>query len=245
MAYAHIYLSPHPDDAALSCGGTIARQAAAGEHVLVVTICDGSPPPDASFSPFAADQHRRWDLPPAEAMRRRRAEDAAALAILGADGSDLGLLDAIYRMPAAYVDDATLFGPPDPADPLGAQLRASLPAILALYPGARLYAPLGVGNHVDHQATHALAAALAAEGVPVAFYEDFPYVARPGAREARLAVIGPALRPEPVDIAATLERKIAAIAAYASQLDNLFGGAEPMAEVVRAHGAEERFWTPL
>lgn len=243
MPYAHIYLSPHLDDAALSCGGAIARQAAAGEPVLVLNICSGSPAPGTQFSPFAQEQHRRWALPPAEAVLRRLAEDAAALRVLGAAGRGLGLLDAIYRMPLAYVDGATLFGAVAPTDSLAEQLGAALPALLAESPGAQIYAPLGVGNHVDHQATFAVAAALAAAGAPITFYEDFPYVARPGALEARLAALGLAGTPAAVDIGATIERKIAAIAAYASQLDVLFGGAEAMAAAVRAHGAEERFWS--
>lgn len=242
MAYAHIYLSPHLDDAALSCGGAIARQAAAGERVLVLNICSGSPAPGAPFSPFAQEQHRKWDLPPGEAMLRRLAEDAAALRALAAEGRGLGLLDAIYRMPSAYVDDVTLFGPVAPGDPLADQLGAALPALLAESPDARLYAPLGVGGHVDHRATFAVAAALAAAGAPVVFYEDFPYVARPGALAARLRALGRAPAPAAVDIAATIDRKIAAIGAYASQLDVLFGGPAAMAAAVRAHGAEERFW---
>ncbi|RMD73788.1 MAG: PIG-L family deacetylase, partial [Chloroflexi bacterium] len=36
--YRHIVLSPHLDDAALSCGGFIARATALGEPVLVVNI---------------------------------------------------------------------------------------------------------------------------------------------------------------------------------------------------------------
>ena len=39
----HLYLSPHFDDAALSCGGQIATWTAAGQSVLVVTITGGDP----------------------------------------------------------------------------------------------------------------------------------------------------------------------------------------------------------
>lgn len=243
-SYTRIYLSPHLDDAALSCGGALAQLADTGQPALVVNVCSGSPAPGTQFSPFAQEQHRRWDLPPEAAVRRRLAEDAAALQILGADSLQLDLLDAIYRMPAAYVDNATLFGRPDPADPLAAELRAILPALLDRHPGATLYAPLGVGNHVDHQAVHTVAAELAAAGAPVRFYEDYPYVGKAGALAARLAALGGAerFRSEETDIAATLERKIAAIAAYASQLDVLFGGAEAMAAAVRAFGASERVW---
>src|SRR6185295_15615325 len=64
--YDHIYLSPHLDDAALSCGGAIARHANAGARVLVVTICTAAPPSDGPFSDFANEVHQGWGLAPAE-----------------------------------------------------------------------------------------------------------------------------------------------------------------------------------
>src|ERR671924_35132 len=58
--YDHVYLSPHLDDAALSCGGAIARHSSAGARVLVVTICTALPSPEGPFSSFAEEQHRQW-----------------------------------------------------------------------------------------------------------------------------------------------------------------------------------------
>lgn len=233
--YAHVYLSPHLDDAVLSCGGAIARFVAAGERVLVVNVCSGSPPPGGPFSGFAALQHERWGLPPDEAVARRLAEDAEALALLGADSLELGLLDAIYRMPAAYVDDATLFGAVDHGDTLAADAAPALETLAQRLAGVIFYAPLGVGNHVDHVAVHQVADRLAAAGAIVAFYEDFPYAARAeGAVEARLRELGGATRfgsaVAPID--AVIERKITAVAAYASQLTTLFGDHEAMAQAV-------------
>ena len=54
----HVYLSPHLDDAVLSCGGMIHRQAQAGERVVVVTVCAGDPPP-GPLSDFARSLHER------------------------------------------------------------------------------------------------------------------------------------------------------------------------------------------
>jgi LmbE family N-acetylglucosaminyl deacetylase len=252
-SYAHLVLSPHLDDAALSCGGLIARRAALGEPVLVVNVCSGSPPPGGPFSPFAAFQHTRWELPADEAVALRRAEDGSALGILGADRLQLGLLDAIYRMPEAYVDDATLFGPVAEADSLATVVLPALEALVAHFPDAVVYAPLGVGNHVDHQATFQVAAALADAGANIRFYEDFPYAARPGAVEARLAQIGDTLplRPAAEGFDSEIGRKIASVAAYASQIATLFGDGERMEWAVAAYAASlapeghsyaERFW---
>ena len=37
----HVFVSPHPDDAALSCGGLIATLRAQGEPVALLTIFSG------------------------------------------------------------------------------------------------------------------------------------------------------------------------------------------------------------
>ena len=47
-----IYLSPHLDDAALSCKGSIKQQTQAGERVEVWTVCAGEPP-DGPLSMFS------------------------------------------------------------------------------------------------------------------------------------------------------------------------------------------------
>ena len=253
LGYAHIYLSPHLDDAAISCGGAIARFAAEGQPVLVVNVCSGSPPPGGPFSPFAELQHARWGLPADQAVALRRAEDAAALEILGADCLQLDLLDAIYRMPTAYRDDATLFGPLAAADTLQAELRPLLHGLAARYPGAIFYAPLAVGFHVDHQAVHAAAADLTRAGVAVASYEDLPYACATGALARRLEALGgPELFvPAVTLIGAQLGRKLAALEAYASQLGTLFGGSAQMVEAITSYaqqvtgqqgGAGERIW---
>jgi LmbE family N-acetylglucosaminyl deacetylase len=217
--YAHVYLSPHLDDAALSCGGLIARQRTAGEGVLVVTLCTAAPHPDGPFSDLAEEFHREWGLAPAQVLATRLAEDAAALDILGADSFAAGMLDAIYRAPALYDSRATLFNAPAAVDPLRPALAALLTELRTCLPQATFYAPLGIGEHVDHQITAEGAAVHA--GTPLAWYEDFPYVAREGALEARMAQIERPLTPERITIDITLKRKIAAILAYTSQIAEL------------------------
>ncbi|RRR77132.1 MAG: PIG-L family deacetylase [Candidatus Viridilinea halotolerans] len=253
MRISHIFLSPHLDDAALSCGGLIAHLTAQGHAVLVVTLCSGSPPVNASFSPFVANMHARWALPHAEVVRLRRAEDTEALALLAAEREDLDYLDAIYRMPEAYTSNERLFGRIAPTDPLEAQLQAPLTELATRYPSATFYAPLAIGNHVDHQIAYQTAHTLASQGIIVAYYEDFPYVAAPGALEDRLAVLGnqTAFMPIAHAIDATLAQKLAAIAAYRSQIGMLFGDLAAMNASVMRYAARvappgsnhgERLW---
>ena len=256
----HIFLSPHLDDVPLSCGGLLAQLTRRRQPVAVITLFAGLPGADAPLSPFAQSHHRRWGNLQA-AYRIRRAEDEAALSTFGLKPIWLPFLDAIYRgQPDAgqwyYTADDELFGPLHPAE-------ADLPARLAeallphLPAEAVLYAPLTVGNHVDHQLTARAALQLARRGHPLFFYEDYPYVQRrPADLERALQTLHrlsgdfAPWRERPVPLSeADLATKIRAIAAYASQMDILFGGAEAMAQHVTDYARRsgngqpaERLW---
>lgn len=258
--YTAVYLSPHFDDIALSCGGWAAAEAAAGRRGLGVTIFAG--PPEGPLHAYARRLHTRWGEPdPAAGNRLRRAEEAAALARLGLDPLWLPFPDAIYR-PVPYDSHAAIFGEVAAAEWAGllpailAAVRATL-AARAVLPGTPLYVPLGVGHHVDHQLTHAAGLALRQAGWPVWFYEDYPYAAQPGVVAAEVGRLAAAIAPaRPVpdlrDVTATLEAKIAAITAYASQVSSLFPSLAAVPDAVRAYAAEvgaagglaaaERYW---
>jgi LmbE family N-acetylglucosaminyl deacetylase len=232
-SYDHLYLSPHFDDAALSCGGAITTHQAGGARVLVVTLCTAAPPPEGPFNAVAREFHADWGLEAADVNAVRQREELLAMERLGCDFFWAGMLDAIYRVPDAYVSRETLFAAPDPHDPLHHELRRLLAALRARAPRATFYAPLGVGDHVDHLVTYA--AALDTAGPGLAFYEDVHYVLQPGALERRLSAIRERLTPALIDIDATLEHKIHAIRAYQSQVPELFGGDAEMAAAITTY----------
>jgi LmbE family N-acetylglucosaminyl deacetylase len=249
--YDHLYLSPHFDDAALSCGGQIATYTAAGQSVLVVTITGGDPPADAP-SDTVRQLHERWAASllaegqlgsAAEAIvAQRRAEDRAALAVLGAAWLHLPFLDCIYRCGpddrALYPGPVDMFGPPNPDDE--ATPAALAEALAALPAAGRVYLPLGVGGHIDHLATRR-----AAERVFAAprYYEEYPYTAWPGALAAALAN-RPQRSSETSEVwaetvwlnAAALAAKTTAVAAYASQLSSFFTGPDDLAAKLAGDG---------
>jgi LmbE family N-acetylglucosaminyl deacetylase len=241
--FQHIFVEPHFDDVALSCGGTVRALADAGARALVVTLFGGKPGEAVVVTAFAAGQHERWGAE-ADPIGVRIAEQEAALELLGVTTWErLHWLDAIYRGDQ-YLSDDDLFGPVKPDDaPLVEQIRDALSVVRQQNPGATWYVPLGVGNHVDHQI--ALAACRDFPGLRL--YEDFPYAHRyPGSVAARAAELG--ARPaDRVDISAQLDTKIAAIGRYVSQIPTLFGDADSMARAVREFAREgevdlERFW---
>lgn len=252
--YRHIYLSPHLDDAALSCGGMIYAQSQRGEPVLVVTVFAGIPD-YTNLSAFARFQHEWWGNP-ADPVSTRREEDRCACEILGATPLHLDGLDAIYRRhpetgDTLYNSDDDIFGPLHQADHVRAEELAARIVQMIAAEGAQLYAPLAAGNHVDHQLVREAAIHLALQGLPVRFFEDFPYVADPGTLMDALAASAPGgwrAHTWLLDDAA-MEHKRAALACYASQNPVIFRHGPGMEAQVDAyarrvgHGQPaERVW---
>ena len=252
---AHLFLAPHYDDVALSCGGTVAALADAGERPLIVTVFGGEPT-TTDLTAFARWQHERWGTGAGDTIATRLAEDRAAAASLGCETRTLPFLDAIYRG-EGYLSDAALFGPILAADAsLAGQIAATIAALPEVTPSAlpTVYVPLAIGDHVDHQLVYRAGQLLAARGWRAFAYEDFPYaVLGDAAARRRATVKGEVGPPELRSIAATLSRRIAAIAAYRSQLPVIFRFTDDwraaVAESARAPGggggAVEHFWPLL
>lgn len=241
--FRQVFLEPHLDDVVLSCGGLLANLAAAGTPALVVTLFAGTPPNTAPLTDFAAHHHVAWGTGH-DPIGARRAEQVAALDRVGADWLPLAHLDAIYRGDR-YRSNDELFGPPRVDEqPLIESIAAHLGAIDRRLGRPGWYVPLAVGQHVDHQVALAASRGLADRRG----YEDFPYAGRPGAVEQRTAELG-LTQFELVDIAATLDQKIAAIHHYRSQLATLFDPTPGAAEVTRRFALSrgsaepaERYW---
>ncbi len=227
-------VSPHLDDAAFSCGGTLARLARAGWEV---TVCTAFTRSVAHPTGFALACQTDKGLPPgADYMAIRRAEDAAACAALGVRPHWLDMPEAPHR---GYGSAAALFGPPRGDDAVAVPLAALLRGLLDAAPDLVL-APQAVGGHVDHvQLVRALRGILPA-GAAVLWWTDFPYAARPRSHPARpFAADMAALRE--AALAGDAAARLAACACYATQLGFQFGGATGLAAALEAAGPVERF----
>jgi LmbE family N-acetylglucosaminyl deacetylase len=219
---AHLFLAPHYDDVALSCGGTVAALADNGDLPLLVTIFGGEPAP-TDLTAFARWQHERWGTDHSDTIATRLAEDREAAAHLGCATRVLPFLDAIYRGDS-YLSDEALFGPLLLVDePLIAEVVAVVSALADRADDTTFYVPLGIGEHVDHQVVYRAGRALAAAGWRVLAYADFPYAILGEATAARLArVKGEVGPPVSRSIRDTLDRRLAAIGTYRSQLPVIF-----------------------
>ena len=178
--YDRVYLSPHYDDAAFSCGGTIHRQHRTGRRVLVITIFAAPPDPDEPLSSLARGLHRHMGCED-DPVSIRREEDRSAMARLGAESRRLEFQDCIYRGDPArgewfYPGMDDVFGPVHPRDePLARTIADAVETLCHGSSALVFYTPLGIGNHVDHQLTHLAGCLLFERGQAVAFYEDYPY----------------------------------------------------------------------
>jgi hypothetical protein len=145
-----VILSPHFDDAVLSCWHVLASP---GE-VLVVTVFAGEPP---------AGVLGWWDRlagasDSAAAVRMRIEEDRQALALAGRTAVNLPFLDSQYRQ----------------ADQAPGEIVEALRRVVVA--GARIYAPASLGDHHnDHTAVRTAALALHAEGADLTLYADLPH----------------------------------------------------------------------
>ena len=170
-----VYLSPHLDDAVFSCGGLIARQVEQDQSVTVLTIFAGDPPA-GPYTDYAEELHERWGLADAPVEGRRR-EDLEACRTLGAAAMHLAVPEAIYRQATSgrplYASEQAIFDQIQPADlTLVEQLAEAIDEVSPA--GSQLYAPIGIGGHVDHLLVRKAAGQLAR---PVWYYHDFPYAA--------------------------------------------------------------------
>jgi LmbE family N-acetylglucosaminyl deacetylase len=184
-----------------------------------------------------------------EVMARRRLEDERFTYFSEASVVFLDLPDAVFR---GYDGDAQLLGSPRPDDTAPFELLRQ--EIVRLEP-QKVYLPLGVGGHVDHQLCRDVGVALLHEArrwvMPgpdyagkVVFYEDFPYswwndfnrLEDLGADVVASLPSEVSISPTYADIGDQIERKITGISLYESQIDRLFDGTREMGDAVRAYG---------
>jgi LmbE family N-acetylglucosaminyl deacetylase len=240
----HLFLSPHPDDAILSCGGQIAALVRRGEIVEILTLMAGDPPPNFPGTAFTRELEARWGAAGGElpfAMRRR--EDQAAAAALGVRVSFLDVADAPYRVDAhhqpLYPDWDAVISTYHPHDDLiFEQLWQEEHWQEVSADALTLHVPLAAGNHVDHRIARDIGRRIVKQsnaGLTVHFYEDYPYIASdPTAAEHASTAFGEPLMVVRHDLTAPdIERKIAAIACYHSQLSTFWASGSEMQRTVR------------
>ncbi|RPI88415.1 MAG: PIG-L family deacetylase [Chloroflexi bacterium] len=228
-----IYLSPHFDDAVLSCGGLAWEQVQAGEKVEIWTICAGEPP-NQEYSAFARSLHERWETG-LNAAAQRREEDTLSCAIIGASARTFSIPDCIYRMrkdgsrPICDSEDELFQGPQVDDKELVCWLANEIGG--AAGENTKIVSPLALGNHVDHWLTRTAAEQ---SGGKLWYYADYPYVLKD------FAIADPSDNGEwktvifPVSEGG-LEAWMKSIAAHRSQLSTFWDDVPSMEAAIREY----------
>lgn len=252
----HLFLSPHYDDAVYSCGGTIHRLTRTSQEVIINTVMGGDVPDPAPNTPIVRDLHQRWQAGENPVAVRRK-EDAEAAARLNARRWLNDVPDCIYRTDAAgqalYPDENSIFGDIHPADPVLKLIQAVQDPIW-INNVKTVYAPLGVGNHVDHQLMRQWALVIKRDvpHIRLMFYEDFPYIRdKPAVRRALAFFENQlTLKPQRVVLSeADIRAKIEAMALYQSQISTFWKDETALeADVRRTYTRKDNmlaeiFWT--
>jgi LmbE family N-acetylglucosaminyl deacetylase len=191
-----LVISPHPDDAVLSLGAALA-----GARGTVADVFSRE-----TWSPRAF-YARRPELTAATILE----EERIGCRILGAEPVFLDFPDAPLRGVSPFSATAS-------DDDLTLAVADALREVVESHDVT--YAPLGIGNHVDHLICREATIRLIRDGTitpnRVSFYEDLPYAAFP---QPSAAASGPAATAE-VRIASTRETmaKTEAVRAYHVQL---------------------------
>ena len=219
-----IYISPHFDDAVLSCGGLIWEQTHSGIPVEIWTVTAGDPPP-GPVSDLITRMHAQWKTgSPQETVALRRIEDQNASRCVGATVRHLKIVDALYRRTNTgdllYTQD--VFDPIHPRD-TGILDDTAQQIADNLTQHDTIVCPLAIGNHVDHIITRQAVERL---GRPLWYYADVPYVLMND------AMLGPAtadMKGKTFFISAqVLTAWQKGIAAHASQISSLFENVQDM-----------------
>jgi LmbE family N-acetylglucosaminyl deacetylase len=240
----YIYISPHFDDAVLSCGGLIHEQTRKGLPVEIWTVFGGLPSKDKPLSALAQRIHRMWGTKSGRGtIILRRKEDRTAAKTIGATVRHLTFPDCIYRWSSAgeplYLND--VFDPPHAED-------AGLPESIAqalqrgLHKTDVVVAPLAVGHHIDHVLTR-----LGVERVSrsLQYYVDVPYIINFPEQ------VEPATRSMSSQLFRVTRTGLKAwrdgISAYTSQVPSLFRPDKPMKLAIQEYWSREkgiRLWRP-
>lgn len=169
-----LIISPHLDDAVLSCGARIYDTVQSGRKVVVATcFTDGGPSMETLYI-------------------QRRADDELAVRSLGAERVLLGFCDAPFRNSRYHNFSTILFHHdlPDDERPLVSEISEAVQSLAEEYGSSEIIFPLGIGGHIDHHLVWESSKFFGDGKFSVSYYEDLPYALVPGWSEVRRSEIG-------------------------------------------------------
>lgn len=232
-----IVLSPHLDDAILSCGFFLRKLKQAKKRTLVVTVF--TEPTGPPWTKLARDFTRECGFSdPFVFFQARKEEDRRAMGAVGSEYVHLDYVDAAWRKTKAALSIPMLqffawllpsltfvypgkrgqfsgnISPEDTA--LVGSIAASIKRTIKGYSNCVLFVPMGIGGHADHVLVKKAAALL---GLPVYYWEDYPYLLD---RDGVMRVLEKEPFSEAFAVSGDTKDKQSLIRIYKSQMSSLF-----------------------
>ncbi len=189
----------HPDDAEFLCGGTIAKWVTDGTEVRYVCATDGS----AGWNEPGRDR--------AEISKIRKGEMRDAADALGV--TDVRFLDFL---------DGSLQVDLDLRRAITREVRRARPDVIVTFDPSVRFVPPSYVNHPDHRAVGD--AVLAAVSCDAPTRPQFPELLKEGLEPFKVRALWLATEEgadTKVDIGETLKKKIEAVQAHRSQIENM------------------------
>ncbi|ETS31412.1 hypothetical protein BB987_13880 [Photorhabdus temperata] len=254
----HLFLSPHLDDVALSAGGLIHKLVSENQKVVILTFFTEYDKNIASHYLYSANNDNMNSF--IKLYSKRANEDIAFCNKLSAIPIHGRILDCIYRTDQCgelmYKNSAMIYsGLVHKSDYASDMAQDLIDKTLLNYQPDYIYAPLGIGRHVDHIIINNLVHNITgSRKLKILLYEDFPYVL------GEYPIINPdsvensLLRNNKFDKRAILldidlKEKMQNILFYESQLEPLFGNKSNLLVSLRKYHQsinkikiQERFW---
>ena len=229
-----LFLSPHLDDAAFSCAGVLQLYQSAGWDICHCTVFTASVPDPKGFAlRCQTDKNIAADV---DYMALRRQEDNCFAQIMGV--KDIRHWDFAEAPHRGYESPAALFAGIRDGDEVWKPIAERLQDLAREFDTQCVFAPQGLGNHVDHLQLILAARDTFAED-SLCWYRDTPYAIRePNAKPSVL--LPPDLQERAIPLSeAFMAQKIAGACAYESQIGFQFGGPGEVARKLREfHKAE-------
>jgi LmbE family N-acetylglucosaminyl deacetylase len=210
-----LYVSPHSDDVLLSCAARLLADAARGLRIVVVTVFGDGERGWPEVGALQGAHLRRLSLGLPDARRRSDYYSSFRALVEGRRADDDGWLRQVAQ---ALAD-------------IGHRSKAS-----------QVYAPLGVGSHIDHRLSHeaCLRGFQSGDGRDVFLYEERPEAFVRGAVRVRLGQLGARLPPAAAHAAD--RARLAAFVWRFHVAPSLRGDLKGWPERLRSTGLAARVW---
>ncbi len=179
-----LFISPHLDDVALSCSKSVSALRNQGFDIFIVTLFSTSDDPKQIGN-------RPWEK---VSYEERKREDVNACKSLGASPLHMDFLDAPYRLEKFSKFNSLFLSSPQSYPTIIKDLVSKISTVVNQYQPLKVFAPLGIGWHIDHlltfEAVYSLKSNANFANIEFYFYEDRPYTFVSGATNLRFSELG-------------------------------------------------------